>query len=227
MASRKFLTRKPTLDPAKDLTPLATTIASVSIVLVNADHPAKNLAQLVDMAKRNPGKLTYGTPGVQSYYYLIGELFRQNGVDMLHVPYKGTAPIVTAVAANEVDIGLVTFAVAQPLLTAGKARALGVLEPRRFAGQPDVPSVSETLPGFRAPLSWFGFFGPPGVPPTVVERLNAEINKALETPDVRGKIAAQSFNILMMKPEQMRPFIAETADLFAKIIKTANIQPYD
>ena len=227
MASRKYLSRKQALDPNKDLTPLATTIASVSVVLVNASHPAKTLPDLVALAKKDPGKLTFGTPGVQSYYYLIGELFRQNGVDMVHVPYKGTAPIATAVLASEIDVGLLTYALAQPLVAGGKARVLAVLEPRRFPGHPETPSVTETLPGFRAPLSWFGFFGPPGLPQPIVDRLNTEINKALDVPDVRAKIGAQSFNILQMKPAEMRPFITETAELFAKIIKAANIQPYD
>jgi tripartite-type tricarboxylate transporter receptor subunit TctC len=227
MASRKFLTRKPTLDPLKDLTPVATAIGSVNIVLVNAAQPAKTFKQLVDFAKRNPGKLSYGTAGVQSYYYLIGELLNQNGMKMLHVPYKGNAPVVAALLGGEIDVALVNFAAALPLMKSGKGRALAVMESKRYAGEPDVPTVSEELPAFKAPLSWFGYFGPPGLPQPIVVKLNAEIARALDAPEVRTKIGEQYLNILQTPPDQLRPFIAETADLFGKIIKTANIKPFD
>jgi tripartite-type tricarboxylate transporter receptor subunit TctC len=227
MASRKFLTRKPTLDPLKDLTPVASTIGSVNIILVGASQQARSVRQLVEFSKRNPGKLTYGTAGVQSYYYLIGELLKQNGLDMLHVPYKGNAPVVTALVTGEIDIGLVNFAAALPMLKSGKARALAVMEPKRFPGEPDVPTVSEDLPAFKAPLSWFGVFAPPGLPQPIVNRLNAEVGKALEVPEVRAKIQELYLNIITLPPEQLRPFIAESADLFGRIIKTANIKPFD
>jgi tripartite-type tricarboxylate transporter receptor subunit TctC len=227
MASRKYLSKRPSLDPTKDLTPIATAIASVNIIVVGPTQQAKSLAQLADFAKRNPGKLSYGTAGVQSYYYLIGELLRHNGVDMLHIPYKGNAQVVTALVSSEVDVGLVNFASALPMIKAGKARALAVLEPKRFPGEPDVPTVAETIPGFKAPMSWFGFFAPPGVPQPIVERLNGEINKALDVPEVKSKIAAQYLNIITLPPEQLRPFITETADLFGRIIKASNIKPFD
>jgi tripartite-type tricarboxylate transporter receptor subunit TctC len=227
MASRKFLSRKPSLDPLKDLTPVAGAIGSVNIILVSASQPARSMRQLVEFSRRNPGKLTYGTAGVQSYYYLIGELLKQNGMDMLHVPYKGNAPVVTALVAGEVDIGLVNFAAALPMMKSGKARALAVVESKRFPGEPDIPTVTEELPAFKAPLSWFGFFAPPNLAQPIVEKLNAEIGKAIEAPDVRAKIIGQYLNVTLMTPEQLRPFIAETADLFGRIIKTANIKPFD
>jgi tripartite-type tricarboxylate transporter receptor subunit TctC len=227
MAARKFLTRKPTLDPNKDLTPIATAIGSGNIILLNPSHPAKHLGQLVEFSKRNPGKLTYGTAGVQSYYYLIGELLKQNGLNMLHIPYKGNAPVVTALVAGEVDIGLVNFAAALPMIKAGKARVVAVLESKRFPSEPDVPTVAETLPAFKAPLSWFGYFGPPGMPQRIVDRLNGEINKGLDTPEMKAKITGLYLNIITLPPDQLRPFIAESADLFGKIIKTAGIKPFD
>lgn len=227
MASRKFLTRKPTLDPTKDLTPIATALGSVNIILVSASQPAKSFSELVDAAKRNPGKLTYGTAGVQSYYYLIGELLKQNGMNMLHVPYKGNAPVVAALVGGEIDVALVNFPAALPMLKSGKAKVLAVMESNRIAGEPDVPTVSEVLPGFKAPLSWFGFFGPPGMSQPVVERLNSEIGKTLEMPDIRGKISPLYLNIITMPPQQLRPFIMESSDLFGKIIKAANIKQFD
>jgi tripartite-type tricarboxylate transporter receptor subunit TctC len=227
LAARKFLTRKPTLDPLKDFTPIAAAVGSVNTIVVRAALPAKSLKDLVDAARRNPGKLTYGTAGVQSYYYLIGELLKQNGMDMLHVPYKGNAPVVAALAAGEVDVGLVNFPAALPMLKSGKVRVLAVMESKRLADSPDLPTVSEVLPQFRAPLSWFGFFGPPGMPQPVVERLNGEITRALDAPEVRAKIAPLYLNIITMPTQQLRPFITDSAELFGKIIKAGNIPPFD
>ncbi len=226
-ASRKFFTRKPTLDPLKDLTPIATVVGSVNCIAVSASHPAKSFRELMEMAKRNPGKLTYGTSGIQSYYYLIGELLKQSGLDMLHVPYKGNAPVVTALVSGEVDVALVNLASVLPHLNSGKVKALAVLEGRRYPGAPDVPTVSEELPAFVAPFSWFGSFGPPGLPQPVVERLNAEVAKALESPDVRSKISGIHLNILVTAPAQLRAFVLETTESFRKVVDLAKIQPYD
>ncbi len=226
-ASRKFFTRKPTLDPLKDLTPVATVVGSVNCIAVRASHPAKSFKELIELARRNPGKLTYATSGVQSYYYLIGELLRQNGMDMLHVPYKGNAPVVTALVSGETDIALVNLAAILPHLNSGKARALAVLETKRYPGAPDVPTVSEELPAFKAPPSWFGFFGPPGLPQPIVERLNDEVAKALESPEVRSKIAGIHLNILVTPPSQLRSFVMETTESFRKVVESAKIQPYD
>src|SRR6185295_14034348 len=120
----KFLTKKTTVDPLKDLTPIATVISSVNCVAVNAAHPLQSFQELVEFTKRNPGKLTYGTSGVQSYYYLIGETLRQQGVDMLHVPYKGNAPVVTAMLTREVDVALTTLASVAPHVANGTVKVL-------------------------------------------------------------------------------------------------------
>lgn len=227
LASRKFFTRKPTLDPLKDFTPIATAVGSVNCIAVAGSHPAKSFRELVEMTRRNPGKLTYGTSGVQSYYYLIGELLRQNGMDMLHVPYKGNAPVAVALVAGEIDVALINFAAVLPYLNSGKARALAVMEAKRYPGAPDLPTVSETLPDFKAPLSWFGFFGPPGLAQPIVETLNAEVAKALESPEVRDKVSGIHLNILITPAAQMRPLIVETADSFRRVVDSAKIQPYD
>ena len=151
----KFLTKEPTIDPLKDLTPIATVISSVNCVAVNASHPIRSFKELVDYTKRNPAKLTYATAGTQSYYYLMGQALKQQGVDMLHVPYKGNAPVVSALLGQEVDVALTTLGSVDPHVKSGNVRVLAVVEPTRFAGAPDIPTISETLPNFHAPLSWF------------------------------------------------------------------------
>jgi tripartite-type tricarboxylate transporter receptor subunit TctC len=223
----KFLTKRATVDPLKDLTPVATVISSVNCIAVNAASPLKSFKDLVDFAKLNPGKLTYGTSGIQSYYYLIGEMLREQGVDMLHVPYKGNAPVVSALLTRETDVALTTLASVAPHVASGIVRILAVMESTRYPGAPDIPTIKATLPNFNAPLSWFGFFGPPGVPQPIVEKLNAEIGNALKSPDVVEKIRSLNLNVFPTKASELRPLILESTDTFAQLIKTMNIKPID
>jgi len=223
----KFLTRRPTIDPLKDLTPIATVISSVNCVAVNAALPIKSFRELVEFTKANPGKLTYGTSGIQSYYYLIGEALRQQGVDMLHVPYKGNAPVVSALLSREIDVALTTLASVAPHVESGTVRVLAVMEPKRYPSAPDVPAISEVLPAFRAPLSWFGFFGPPGMSEPVVERLHAEIGKALTATEIRDKIKNLNLNVFATARSEVRPLILESTETFGRLIKSMNIKSID
>ena len=193
----KFLTRRPNVDPLKDLTPIATVISSVNCVAVNAALAIKSFKELVEFTKASPGKLTYGTSGIQSYYYLIGEALKQQGVDMLHVPYKGNAPVVSALLAREIDVALTTLASVAAHVESGTVRILAVMEPKRYSGAPDIPGISEVLPAFHAPLSWFGLFGPPGMPQPVVEKLHVEMSKALSSTEIRDKMIAYA-NVIIL-----------------------------
>jgi len=223
----KFLTRRATIDSLKDLTPIATVISSVNCVAVNSALPIKSFRELVEFTKANPGKLTYGTSGIQSYYYLIGEALRQQGVDMLHVPYKGNAPVVSALLSREIDVALTTLASVAPHVESGTVRVLAVMEPKRYPSAPDVPAISEVLPAFRAPLSWFGFFGPPGMSEPVVERLHAEIGKALTATEIRDKIKNLNLNVFATARSEVRPLILESTETFGRLIKSMNIKSID
>ena len=223
----KFLTKRKTVDPLQELTPIATALASISGIAVTATSPYATLKDLVDAAHESPGKLTYGTAGIQTVYYLYGEMLKQNGVNMTHVPYTGTPPIVTALLANEIDAGMLTVALAMPQVKDGKMRLLGIFDPTRYPGAPDVPAIRETLPAFNAPVSWFGFFAPPGLPEDLAERLNRDIAAAVQSPDVEAKILSQYQRPMITPLAEMRPFIRETTDIFRKLIETAKIQPLD
>jgi tripartite-type tricarboxylate transporter receptor subunit TctC len=223
----KFLTKRPTIDPLKDLTPIATVISSVNCVAVNAASPFKTFKDLVAFARQNPGKLTYGTSGTQSYYYLIGQILKQQGVDMLHVPYKGNAPVLSAILGREVDVALTTLGSIEPNVASGKLRILAVMEPNRFAGAPDIPTIAETLPQFRAPLSWFGLFGPPGLPQPIVQKLNVEISKALRSPEIDSKIKNLDLNVFPTDPGTVRPLIVESTATFQHLIESMHIAPAD
>jgi tripartite-type tricarboxylate transporter receptor subunit TctC len=223
----KFLSKQPVVDPLKDLTPIATVISSVNCVAVNAASPFKTFNDLAAFAKQNPGKLTYGTAGTLSYYYLMGQALKQQGVDMLHVPYKGNAPVLTALLGREVDVALTTLGSIEPYAASGKLRILAVMEPNRFAGAPDIPTIAETLPKFHAPLSWFGFFGPSGVPQPIIEKLNAEIAKALRSPKIDEKIKNLDLNIFPTDTGAVRPLIAESTQTFDHLIASMHIKAAD
>jgi tripartite-type tricarboxylate transporter receptor subunit TctC len=223
----RFLSKKPVVDPLKDLTPIATVISSVNCVAVNAAGPFKTFNDLAAFTKQNPGKLTYGTAGTLSYYYLMGQALAQQGVDMLHIPYKGNAPVLTALLGREVDVALTTLGSVKPYVASGKLRILAVMEPKRFAGAADIPTITETLPKFRAPLSWFGFFGPPGVPQPIVGRLNAEIANALRSPKIDEKIRNLDLNVFPTDAGAIRPLIADSTQTFERLIASMHIKPMD
>ena len=223
----RFLSKRATIDPLKDLTPIATAISSVNCVAVNASHSLGSFKELVEFSKRNPGNLTYGTSGVQSYYYLIGEALRQQGVDMLHVPYRGNAPTVAALLTGEIDIALTTLGSVLPHVAGGQARVLAVMESKRYAGAPDIPTIRESLPAFNAPLSWFGFFGPPGMPQSIVDKLNVEVGNALRSPEIRDKIQTLNLNAFETQTNELRPLILSSTETFEQLIKSMNIKPID
>jgi tripartite-type tricarboxylate transporter receptor subunit TctC len=222
-----FLTNQPTVDPLKDLTPVATAISSVNCIAVNAASPIRTLQDLIEFTQKNPGKLTYGTAGVQSYYYLIGQALKQQGVDMLHVPYKGTPPVVSALLSREIDVGLTTLASVATHVASGNVRVLAVMQPDRYPGTPDVPAIREALPKFHAPLSWFGFFGPPGLPQAITEKLHSEIGKALNDTEIQDKIKSLDLNIFPTQASEIRPLIIQSTATFDQFIKSMNIKPAD
>jgi len=220
-----FLTRRHIVDPLKDLTPIATVISSVNCVAISANHPLASFSDLVVFAKRNPGKLTYGTIGGQSYYSLIGETLKQQGVDMLQVPYTGNAPVVSALLGGQIDVALTTLGSVAPFVKSGKIRVLAVMEPKRFVAAPDVPAIREVLPDFSAPLSWFGFFGPPGMPQRIVDTLDSAIGNAARSPDIDEKIKKLDLNVFSTGADKIRPLIADSTQTFERLIKTMDIKP--
>jgi tripartite-type tricarboxylate transporter receptor subunit TctC len=211
-------------DPSRDLTPIASTVASVSCVVVRASLPVDSLPALIDYAKRNPGKLTYGTAGIASTFHLTGERMKQYGADMVHVPFKGAGPSVTALVAGEIDVALTNLATALPQIRQGKIRLLAVTQSRRFEGAPEVPAIDEALPGFDMPVAWYAFFGPPGLPRPIVTRLAAAIGKLLEAPDLRAKIAEGAMTVVYTGPERLPDFIRDTAAAYGRIIQAGGVK---
>ena len=213
-----------TPEAVKNLTPISSAVTSVGAIAARLDLPAKSIVELLELARRAPGKLTYGTSGVGSFQHLVGERLKKNGVELLHVPYKGLAPAMTALASGQIDVAITNLATAIPLASQGKVRILALTQGTRFEGAPGVPAITEAMPGFDMPAPWYGFFGPPKLARPVVARLNAEIGKALAAPEVKAKLTDISMVAVVSDPDQFAAMFRETASVYQDIIKAGNIQ---
>lgn len=214
------------IDPVKDFTPIMAAVEPVTALVVNADLPVNSVQELIAYAKAHPGKLAYGSSGIGSVFHLTGELFnRTAGVDITHVPYRGVSQPMQDVAAGQIQLLHISLSSARGALASGKAKVLAILEPKRYAKMPDIPSMSEILPGFRKPSTWFGFFGPAHMPPEIVARLNAEMRKAITEPQVRAKLESQDMTIIADTPEEFAALQKQGIEEFGQIIKAAGIKP--
>ena len=225
LALKRFVSRAPTLDMLKDLTPIASALESVSCIAVAGSSTVNSITELIDLAKRNPGKLNFGSAGMNSSQHLTGELFRQYGVDMVHVPFNGLAPGVVALMGGQIEVAITNFASVSAQLREGKVKVLAVTRPKRYEDAPHIPAVNEALPGFNMPVAFFGFFGPPGLPRPIVMRLNAEVGRALESPEVRAKAKELYMSVIFTSPDQFAGMIRESIDAYGRIAHAARIQP--
>jgi tripartite-type tricarboxylate transporter receptor subunit TctC len=211
-------------DAVKDFAPIIFVSATPYVLSVHPSLPVGNVKQLIALAKARPGQLNYASAGNGSTHHLSGELLKtMGGIDMVHVPYKGTTPAIAALLSGEVSVMFATVTGIQPQIKAGKAKGLAVTTPKRSNMLPDVPTVSETLPGFEM-LSWFGLLAPAGAPPAIVTRMNAEMTKVLALADVRAALTAQGFEVTGGTPEQFGDYIKREIAKLTKIAKAANVK---
>jgi tripartite-type tricarboxylate transporter receptor subunit TctC len=211
-------------DPLKDLTPISTSLVMPSVFVVNNDLPVKSIAELIAYAKANPGKLSYGTPGVGTPQHIAGELFAHlAGIKMEHIPYRGAN--LTDVMSGVVPVGIQNAGAAMPLVRDGRVRGIAVTSLKRTASAPDLPTLAEQgFPGFEA-TSWFALMGPAGLPKPIVDKVRAESLKALADPELKKKIAAMGLDLVGSTPEETRAAIAADIPKWAKVIKDAGIKP--
>ena len=220
------LMKKLTYDPIKDFTPIMAAAEPVTGLVVNADLPVKSVPELIAYAKANPGKLTYGSSGVGSVFHVMGALLNQTaGIETRHVPYRGVALAIQDVIAGHIPMMFISVSSAAGALQDGKARLLAVLEPKRYPKLPDVPSMSEIIPTFRKPPTWFGFFGPANMPPEIVARLNAEMVKAIAAPDARAKLEGANLAVIGGTPDEFAKLLKDGIAEFGEIVKAAGITP--
>jgi tripartite-type tricarboxylate transporter receptor subunit TctC len=213
-------------DMARDFTPIAL-VGRVPVVLAaNAQSDVNSVAKLVALSKAAPRSVNYGSPGNGSTPHLALALFeRAAGIELTHVPYKGGAPALNDVIAGHIQTVAVNALEVQPHVKSGKVRVLAVLTPTRSSIFPDVPTIAESgYPGFEASV-WYGFVGPANLPPAVVARLHAEIQKALALPEVRERLANAGGEVLPGPTERLGALLASEQARYAKLIREARIQP--
>jgi tripartite-type tricarboxylate transporter receptor subunit TctC len=223
LVTNQSLFDKLTWDPIKDFTPIGMVATSPHVLVVPNKVPAHSVAELLQLARANPGKLSYASAGVGTTFHLCGEMFKDaTGTFILHVPYRGGGPALLDTLSGQVDMSFPTLAAAVPHVKAGTLRALAVTDTKRSALLPDVPTLQEA--GVDAQFTqWLVLLAPAGTPPAVVTRLNTALNNTLNTKEVRDKFQAGAFEAFITTPEEARKFVAGEATRFAKLIKSRGI----
>lgn len=213
-------------DPQKDLAPVSLVALIQNVVLVHPSVPAKNLKELVQVARASPGKLNYGSGGVGTTTHLAPELLMSmTKTKMVHVPFKGSGLALIGLIGGQVDVLIMAVPAAEAQVKAGRARALAVISEKRATPLPNVPTSKESgFENFEVDI-WYGILAPAGTPPAIVNRLNSEINKALAAPDLKERLLGAGIQPLGTTPEQFGSFIRSEAVRYAKVIKDAGIQP--
>ena len=191
---------------------------------VHPSLPVTTVKQLIALAKSKPGQINYASAGNGSTHHLCGELLKtMAGIDIVHVPYKGTTPAISALLGGEVSIMFATVTGIQPHLKTGRARALAVTTPARSDMLPGLPTVAETLPGFEM-LSWFGLLAPAGTPAAIVNRLNADTAKVLGMQEVKSALGAQGLETISGSPAQFGESIKREIEKITKLTKATGIK---
>lgn len=213
-------------DPYRDLTPIAAAIEPVDFVMIRTSLPVKSMMELVDFAKRNPGKLTYGSGGSGAYHHLVGEAMQMaTGMKLLHVPFKSVALAGPEVMADRIDMTFGTLPGTRPFVTSGKTKLVAFLGKSRYSGLPDIPGLGEEFPAFDKPPAWFAFWGPAGMPQPIVTRWNAEIVKAMNSPEARAWYEANGVVVYASTPERLTQMMREGTDVYRKIIDAVGLKP--
>ena len=212
-------------DPVRDFTPVIAAVEPATCLAAHKDVPVASIAELIVYAKARPRQLSYGSSGIGSVFHLMGELFNKTaGVELNHIAYRGVEPAMQDTLGGHIPLVFVSVSNALPAAQDGFVKILAVLEPTRYERLPLVPSMSEVLPSFRKPSSWFGILGPAGMPPEIVTRLNAEMAKALQAADVRAKLDAVGLAVIGGTSAEFGALIKDGIERYGAIIKDAGIQ---
>ncbi|PRD65371.1 Bug family tripartite tricarboxylate transporter substrate binding protein [Malikia granosa] len=224
-AINQYLYKKLAYDPFKDFAPVSLVAMVPNVLVVHPSQPFKTVKEMIAYAKANPGKLNYASAGNGTSIHLSGAMFEQMAqVDMVHVPYKGSAPAVADLLAGQTNCMFDNLPSSMPHIKSGALRAIAVTSGQRFPALPHVPTIAESgLPGYDA-TSWFGLWAPASTPADLVARLNQEINKILSLPEVKQTMLDQGAEAAPDTPQQFAAFIQSEAAKWSKVVKAANVQ---
>jgi tripartite-type tricarboxylate transporter receptor subunit TctC len=220
----RLLYPKLAYDPTQ-FVPMSVIAAIPNVLLVHPKVTASSVGELIALAKSNPGKLNYASQGSGATSHLTAELFKSmaGGLQITHVPYKGSAPALADLMGGQVDMMFDNLGVSLPHVKAGKLRALAVASTRRFRSLPDVPTLAETLPGFES-VAWFGIVGPPKTPSAIAEKVAAGVEAALRNPDVLRRLSELSADPLGMSPAETAAFMKQETERWGAVIRSAGVK---
>ena len=212
-------------DPLKDLAPVAYLTGQPLVLVAHPSVPARSVKELVALAKARAGRLNHGSGGTGSPAHLAMELFKyMTGTKMTHVPFKGVGPSITALVAGEIDVSFASPSATQAFIRSGRLRALAISTPKRSPALPEIPTVAEAgVPGYQV-TSWYGFFGPAGMPADTVNKIHADVMRVLALPDVRERITAEGGEPGNLTVAQFATFIRTESAQWAKVIRAAGIK---
>jgi tripartite-type tricarboxylate transporter receptor subunit TctC len=217
--------KKVPYDPLKDFAAVALNATNYLAVVANPNAPFKNAAEMIAWAKKNPGKLTLATNGEGGYPHLAFELLASMaGFKFLHVPYKGAMQITTDVIGGQVMAGIGSYTSMSPLVQSGRMRLIGVTNHMRVPDKPDLPVFTDLVPGYDM-RGWFGYIAPAGTPPAIVRRLNEEINRAMQQPDVNAKLVGAGLYVANESPEFYAKFLKTEFAKYGKIVHDIGFRP--
>lgn len=212
-----------TADPLKVFVPVTQLVSGPLVILAHPDFPAKTLQELMNYARANPGKVSYGSVGPGSTTHLAGELLALKGkLDLLHVPFKGAAPVITNLLGKQVDIGIVNISLAKPHIDAGRLRPIAVTTLKRSSILPEVPTVAEALPGFEV-NPWWGLMAPVGTPSQVITRVEQEMNRILKIPAIAAKLRESGLEPEGTTSAEYGKLIAADIDQWREVVKANKI----
>jgi tripartite-type tricarboxylate transporter receptor subunit TctC len=220
-----YLMKKLSYDPQKDLEPISLIADVPAVLLVKEDSPIHTVKDLLDMARKEPGKLTFSSSGLGGTAHLSAQLLKVlSGADMLHVPYKGTAPAITAVMTGEVTMTFADMTAGLAFVKNHQLRAVAVTTPQRNPSLPDVPTVAETVPGYAASV-WYGVLAPKGTPKPIIDKINREIVKFVHAPAVNKMLVEEGAEPKGSTPEEFKQFIRSENQRWGDVIRKSGIEP--
>jgi tripartite-type tricarboxylate transporter receptor subunit TctC len=214
----------PSYDPIYGIQPIILIGTTGLVMTVHPSIPARSVRELIDYARANPGKLNYASVGTGSVPHFAQELFRlQTGINIVHVPYKGGGPALIALVGGEVQLTTISMVAILQHVKAGRLRALAITSPARSGALPDIPTISETVPGFEV-VHWYGIWGPKGIPKPVVTRWNQEVAKVLRTDETRNRSRAEGLETAGGPPEEFGEIIRRDVQKWRNVVKEAKIK---
>jgi len=226
LALNSVLYKKVSYDPIGDFTPITLAATAPNVLIVNPEVKAQSLAEFIALAKTKPGAMSYGTPGLGTSPHMSMELLKSMaGLDILHVPYRGTAPAVTDIISGQIQAMFANALTARPQVDAGKVRALAVSGPKRIQAMPNVPPVAEAgVPKYEA-MQWYGLLAPAGTPPDIIGLLHDGAVKGLHTPEMKEKLAAEGAEPVGSTAAEFADLIKSELKKWAEVARAAKIEP--